>query len=195
MEYWALKRNKNKKLILISMNEPVKYSYTQIPLTEEQAKATLKYTKDWKLVSKLNYSEYELKQGELGYDILLKRFFDVLNEHKNDLVPVKNKKFLTDVDGTGKLVRTKDRKTIYIARRRNKKTGKIRNITEPNAVCISDFDRDLFFKDCREIYGFLPSGSIYKLTPLIDEEKFKIWSSFMDREYDEQLKRFNKNKK
>lgn len=194
MNYWALQRNKKNKLVLLTMNEPVKYSYVRIPLTEEQARKTIKFSKDWKLVSKLNYEELELKKGDEKYDVLLKRFFEIVKEHKNELETPLNKKFVTDVDGTGKLVRSKDRKTIYIARRLNKKTGKIRNITEVNAVCISDFDRDLFFKDCREIYGLLPEGSIYKLTPLLNEEKFKVWTSFMDREYKNQLERFEKRK-
>ena len=195
-EFWALKRNKHHKLVLISMGAPVAYNYTQIPLTKEQAEKTLSFSKDWKLVSNLNYSEYELKAGADKYEALVKRFFEVLNENKDKVEKVPNKKFLTDVDGTGKLIRTKDKKTIYITRRRDKRTGKIKNITEINAVCISDFDRDMFFKDCRSIYGMLPEGSVYKLTAQLDENLFKVWSSFIDREYYIQLERFNnKNKK
>lgn len=194
--HWALKRNKHNKLVLISMGAPVAYNYAQIPLTKEQAENTLKFSKDWKLVSNLNYSEYELKQGEDKYEVLLKRFFDVLRENKDVVERVPNKKFLTDVEGTGRLILTKDKKTIYIARRRNKKTGKIKNITEVNSVCISDFDRDLFFKDCRSVYGMLPEGSVYKLTSQLDESLFKVWLDFIEKEYDRQLERFNnKNKK
>lgn len=173
-EFWALKRNKKNKLVLISMGAPVSYNYAQIPLTEEQAENTIKYSKDWKLVSNLNYKEYELRPGEDKYEVLLNRFFKVLEENKDKIEKVPNKKFQTDIDGTGRLIRTKDKKTIYITRRRSKTTGNIRNITEANAVCISDFDRDLFFKDCRSIYGMLPEGSVYKLTPQLDEGLFRV---------------------
>lgn len=194
MEYWTLKRNKHDKLVLLSMSIEVKYSYTQIPLTEEQARKTLKFSKDWKLVSNLHYDEYELRKGEDKYDILLNRFLELVKEHKNELEKPKTRKFTTDVDGTAKLVRTKDGRTIYVARRRNKKTGKIRNITEANAVCISDFDRDLFFRDCRSSYGMLPEGSIYKLNVYQQPDLFVFWSNFMDKEYADQLRRYDLKK-
>ena len=118
----------------------------------------------------------------------------MINEHKEDIVRLPNKKFITDVDGTGKLIRTKDNNTIYVAYRRNKKSGKISNITQHNIVCISDFDRDSFFKDCRDIYGMLPLGSVYKITPTLDSEKFKKWNKYIDDEYARQLKRYEDNK-
>ena len=195
MGYWTLKRNKHNKLVLISMCEKVEYNYTQIPLTEEQAMKTLKYSKDWKLVSNLNTKEYELRLGEENYKVLLDRFFEVLKENADKVSKVPNKVFITDVDGTGKLIRTKDRRTIYIARRRNKRTGKIDNKTRISSVCISDFDRDIFFKDCRSIYGMLPEGSVYKITSQLDSVLFKVWNDFMDKEYERQLERFNKNNK
>lgn len=193
-EFWALRRNKHNKLILVSMGAEVEYNYSQIPLTDTEAQATLKFSKDWKCVSNLNYTEYELRIGEDKYDVLLNRFFEVINANKDKIKKVPNRKFLTDVEGTGKLVRTRDKKAIYIARRRNKKTGKIVNISSINSLCISDFDRDLFFRDCRSIYGMLPEGSVYKITPQLNQMLFNVWNNFIDREYQLQLERFDAKK-
>lgn len=190
---WALRKVRNNKLVLINQQNKPNYNYTEIPLTDEQAEKTLKYA-DWKLISNLHYYEYELRAGQKNFDKLLERFYELINEHKEDIVRLPNKKFITDVDGTGKLIRTKDNNTIYVAYRRNKKSGKISNITQHNIVCISDFDRDSFFKDCRDIYGMLPLGSVYKITPTLDSEKFKKWNKYIDDEYARQLKRYEDNK-
>ena len=190
---WALRKVRNNKLVLINQQNKPNYNYTEIPLTDEQSEKTLKYA-DWKLISNLHYYEYELRAGQKNFDKLLERFYELINEHKEDIVRLPNKKFITDVDGTGKLIRTKDNNTIYVAYRRNKKSGKISNITQHNIVCISDFDRDSFFKDCRDIYGMLPLGSVYKITPTLDSEKFKKWNKYIDDEYARQLKRYEDNK-
>ena len=190
---WALRKVRNNKLVLINQQNKPNYNYTEIPLTDEQAEKTLKYA-DWKLISNLHYYEYELRAGQKNFDKLLERFYELINEHKEDIVRLPNKKFITDVDGTGKLIRTKDNNTIYVAYRRNKKSGKISNITQHNIVCISDFDRDSFFKDCRDIYGMLPLGSVYKITPTLDSEKFEQWNKYIDDEYARQLKRYEDNK-
>ena len=190
---WALRKVRNNKLVLINQQNKPNYNYTEIPLTDEQAEKTLKYA-DWKLISNLHYYEYELRAGQKNFDKLLERFYELINEHKEDILRLPNKKFITDVDGTGKLIRTKDNNTIYVAYRRNKKSGKISNITQHNIVCISDFDRDSFFKDCRDIYGMLPLGSVYKITPTLDSEKFKKWNKYIDDEYARQLKRYEDNK-
>ena len=190
--YWVLKRLKNNKLVLLQQSTVVKYSYTQIPLTDIQARNTLSFS-DWVQVANVKFNQYQITNINKNYDKLLNRFFEVVKEHCEDIEKVPSKKFTTDVEGESKLVRSSDRLTIKIARRKNKKTGKIRNITGVNEVCIDNDTAKIFFKDVKRCKHY-PADGIFQVD-IKDENIFKDWNDFMDKEYKKQLERYTKNKK
>lgn len=189
--FWVLKRLKNNKLVLLQQPNPIKYSFTQIPLTEIQAKNTLEFS-DWIQVANVKYNQYYITKDNINYEKLLTRFFEVVKEHYEDIEKVPSKKFTTDVEGESKLVRSSDKLTIKIARRKNKKTGKIRNITGVNEICIDNNTAKLFFKDVKRCRHY-PVDGIFQID-IKDESIFKDWNDFMDKEYKKQLERYTKNK-
>ena len=87
-------------------------------------------------------------------------------------------RFVTPVtSGTAKLIVKNN--SIFICYRK----GKDANITEPNSVCISDFDKSKFFKACNQIYG---SGT-YKFTAKADPDEYTYWTEWLEKEYKTQL--------
>lgn len=86
-------------------------------------------------------------------------------------------KFESDVPGTAKLVRS--RGTIKIVARRGKSTY---NQTTPNSVCINDFTKNEFFKNCRELYG---CSGVYEIAP---GRHYDYWNDLIDKEYQRQKK-------
>lgn len=90
-------------------------------------------------------------------------------------------KFESDVKGTAKLVRSKG--VIKIVARKGKSTF---NQTTPNSVCIDDFTKNNFFKDCR-IYNGETSG-VYSFKSS-DGRPYDYWNTIIDREYYRQKQR------
>ena len=92
---------------------------------------------------------------------------------------VSSAKFESDVKGTAKLVRS--RGVIKIVARRGKTTF---NQTTPNSVCINDFTKNEFFKNCREFHG--NTGCFeFKVS---DGRPYDYWNVVIDKEYERQKK-------
>lgn len=93
-------------------------------------------------------------------------------------------KFISDVAGTAKLVRSKG--IIKIVARRGKSTY---NQTTPNSVCINDFTKNEFFKNCREIHG--QGSGVFQFDPS-DGRPYDYWNNIIDKEYQRQKTVFMK---
>ena len=96
--------------------------------------------------------------------------------NKNTTVEVT--KFESSVTGTAKLVRSKG--VIKITARTGKTTY---NQTTPNSVCINDFTKNEFFKNCREIHG---NGSGIFEFRVSDGRPYDYWNQAIDKEYQRQ---------
>lgn len=94
-------------------------------------------------------------------------------------------KFISDVSGTAKLVRSGG--VIKIVARRGKSTY---NQTTPNSICISDITKNEFFKHCREYFG--NSAGIFEFDEL-HTKPYQYWNEFIDKEYIRQKERSNNN--
>lgn len=93
-------------------------------------------------------------------------------------------KFVSDVAGTAKLVRSKG--VIKIVARRGKATY---NQTTSNSVCINDFTKNEFFKNCREIHG---QGSGIFQFKAADGGAYDYWNDIIDKEYVRQKNKYLK---
>ena len=102
-------------------------------------------------------------------------------------IAVDVEKFSSDVVGTAKLVRSKG--IIKIVARRGKSTY---NQTSPNSVCINDFTKNEFFKNCREIHG--QASGIFQFRPS-DGRPYDYWNTIIDKEYQRQKNLQMKGKK
>ena len=93
---------------------------------------------------------------------------------KNKII-TDNEKFNSNVQGTAKLVRAKG--VIKIVSRRGKSTY---NQTTPNSVCINDFTKNEFFKNCREVHG--QNSGIFQFKES-DGRSYDYWNDVIDKEY------------
>lgn len=194
---WVLRRLKGKKLVLQQVAEDTGvYSYTRIPLTDEQAQRTLVYSKYWEKSLGNNdlLPSYKLERvyDEEKFDKLVNRFLAVLREHKESIVKTKkHEKYETDIPGTSRIVMSPDRTRLHIARRQNKKTGKVNNFTYINSVCVDDKTRTKFFNQSKQYHGVPnnPMYCIYKGDPTFDE-----WVEYIRKEY-ERLQNLSENNK
>lgn len=91
-------------------------------------------------------------------------------------------RFESDVKGTAKLVRSKG--VIKIVSRRGKTTY---NQTTPNSVCINDFTKNEFFKNCRETHG---NGSGIFEFRISDGKPYDYWNTIIDKEYARQKEKY-----
>lgn len=94
-------------------------------------------------------------------------------------------KFISNIPGTAKLVRSKG--VIRIVARRGKTTY---NQTTPNSVCINDFTKNEFFKDCREYHG--QGSGIFQFT-MKDNNHYDYWNGVIDKEYQRQKRDYEKS--
>ena len=83
-------------------------------------------------------------------------------------------KFESSVMGTAKLVRS--RGVIKIVSRRGKTTY---NQNTPNSVCINDFTKNEFFKNCREVHG---NSGVFEFR-IKDGRPYDYWNDVIDKEY------------
>ena len=102
-------------------------------------------------------------------------------------VTVDVEKFISDVSGTAKLVRSKG--IIKIVARRGKSTY---NQTSPNSVCINDFTKNEFFKNCREVHG--SASGIFQFKPS-DGRPYDYWNDIIDKEYARQKTKISSTNK
>lgn len=184
---WILCRQKKATLVLRLTSHPTAYSYTRIPLTHEQADKTLEFSKHWVPVTL--GTEYELVREDdpVTFDKLEKRFLEVVEEHKDELQVVPNKKVKMVPEGTSKLVRNTNKSAIHVARRRKG------DVTTINVVCIDDNHRDMFFRDSRNCHGRPADGGMYFIADS-DGLVFEQWSNYMDNAYETQAKNEAYNK-
>ena len=102
----------------------------------------------------------------------------VLEENSIEPAPLPlPEKFISDVSGTAKLVRSKG--VIKIVSRRGKS---VYNQTTPNSVCIHDTDKQEFFKQCRYYHG---NVGLYEFS-IRDTKPYAAWNKFIDEEYKRQ---------
>lgn len=109
-----------------------------------------------------------------------------LSETTQDKEPLEKSnivKFNSTVGGTAKLVRSKG--AIKIVARQGKSTY---NQTTPNSVCINDFTKNEFFKNCREYHG---NNGVYAFK-MSDGRLYDYWNTIIDKEYERQHKEFLK---
>lgn len=184
---WALCRAKGDVLVLRWISHDIKYSYSRIPLTEDQADKTLAFSCHWVPVTL--GTEYELRRENdpKVFDKLQKRFYEVVKEHPDELETVPNKKVKDIPEGTSKLIRNTTKSSITIARRRKN------DVTEINVVCIDDQHRDMFFKDSRNCHGRPADGGLYFIADT-DGLAFEQWSNYMDNEYNRQVQEAKKKR-
>ena len=190
---WSLQRKKNNVFLLMEDVKGLGYSYTSIILTEESARKLVQFS-GWKKLSTL-YDPVEM--WELKYinspklfERILERFFQVLKEHSSDIKKVPNRRYKTTVPGTSRLVRSKDKSRIHIAKRMQK--GKLNENNTINTVCIDDEHREMFFKDVIDCNGY-PSDNMFCLFTYNGSE-FDWWSRYIDKEYKKQLEEYKKQK-
>lgn len=183
--YYALCRIKRNCFIMRQTSRVIKYSYAQIPLSEQQFKHALEQA-FW--VELQNYEsnkiEWQLREEDdpKNFKRFYTRFFEVVKEHKECIEAVPIKTVQSKVIGTSRLVRSSDKCVIYIARRKKKKSGEFDNKTSINSVCIDDTHREMFFMDSRHCNGIPKPGEHYCICDG-DGAYFTNWSEYLDKEY------------
>ena len=136
----------------------------------------------WLLSGHADYIETteDVYVHRLAPDLKADKHTDCLEKSEDEKIS----KFESRVVGTAKLVRSKG--VIKIVARRGKSTY---NQTTPNSVCINDFTKNEFFKNCREVHG--QGAGIFQFNPS-DGRPYDYWNSIIDKEYQRQLAEYRK---
>ena len=87
-------------------------------------------------------------------------------------------KYTRDIDGHTKLVRKGSE--IFLAKRRKKSNGEFENVNYPDAVLLTDKEKDSFIDYCKDM-----GLSQYRIKQEEKAQSFKIWSDFIDSNYKE----------
>ena len=87
-------------------------------------------------------------------------------------------KYTRDTDGHTKLVRKGNE--IFLAKRRKKSNGEFENVNYPDAVLLTDKEKDNFIDYCKDM-----GLSQYRIKQEEKAQSFKIWSDFIDSNYKE----------
>ena len=87
-------------------------------------------------------------------------------------------KYTRDIDGHTKLVRKGSE--IFLAKRRKKSNGEFENVNYPDAVLLTDKEKDNFIDYCKDMG--LPQ---YRIKQEEKAQSFKVWSDFIDSNYKE----------
>ena len=87
-------------------------------------------------------------------------------------------KYTRDIDGHTKLVRKGSE--IFLAKRRKKSNGEFENVNYPDAVLLTDKEKDNFIDYCKDM-----GLSQYRIKQEEKAQSFKIWSDFIDSNYKE----------
>ena len=136
-------------------------------------------------------TKYKLKAPGKVDKMIMPSTYEALSSLINDINCLKprefvpNKKVTTDVEGTSKLIRSKDKTRIEICYRVRNKSGKIESSAKSNNTCyISIADRELFFKHAKEAGSPVRDSFGHDHYYLdYNDYNFWYWSEFMDREY------------
>ena len=88
--------------------------------------------------------------------------------------------FPAPCEGTAKLIRKDNIITICYRK------GKSANMTGPNAVCINDYDKQIFFNDCRRIHS-----NVFRIEEKDNPKEYEFWSTIIDKAYTDQLRLVN----
>lgn len=181
-KYWKLMKQ-NKGFVLTKCVSEVKYSYSQIPLTEEEALNIINeryFTKKPDGTYWINGISNNIIERS-AYATYLKMFNGKVAISKNtneQFETVPNAKVKVDVPGTSKLLRSKYKDRIWIAYRKCRKDGYVEDYSTINSVLITNAVREEFFSDCKALHP-----NVYMLRQYEDPEMFKRWSEFMDQAY------------
>ena len=87
-------------------------------------------------------------------------------------------KYTRDIKGHTKLVRKGNE--IFLAKRHEKANGEFENVNYPDAVLLTDKEKDNFIDYCRDM-----GLSQYRIKQEEKAQSFKIWSDFIDSNYKE----------
>lgn len=87
-------------------------------------------------------------------------------------------KYTRDIKGHTKLVRKGNE--IFLAKRHEKANGEFENINYPDAVLLTDEERDSFINYCKDA-----GLSQYRIKQEEKAASFKVWSEFIDSNYKE----------
>ena len=87
-------------------------------------------------------------------------------------------KYTRDIDGHTKLVRKGNE--IFLAKRHKKASGEFENVNYPDAVLLTDKEKDNFIDYCKDMG--LPQ---YRIKQEEKAQSFKVWSDFIDSNYKE----------
>lgn len=87
-------------------------------------------------------------------------------------------KYTRDIDGHTKLVRKGNE--IFLAKRHKKASGEFENVNYPDAVLLTDKEKDNFIDFCKDMG--LPQ---YRIKQEEKAQSFKVWSDFIDSNYKE----------
>ena len=58
--------------------------------------------------------------------------------------------------------------------------------TAPNALCINDYDKQVFFTECNRIHS-----GVYRIVEKDNPKEYEYWSKMMDKGYADQLRLVN----
>ena len=190
MFYNILKRE-HKMLVLtkVSSDTPILYSYSRIPMSDEQIINLLSWLEERGV-------DNAKSRFEIGLDIVidpkeypevLKSFFSKITiaKEKGQYEEVPNKVLDCPIIGTSALLRNSERTAIRIVRRKDNKT-------KLNKVCISNGIREAFFNDSKAAHG-IPVNGNYSLF-VEDGDIFQYWSNLMDSIYFDLLDRTKSDK-
>lgn len=87
-------------------------------------------------------------------------------------------KYTRDIEGHTKLVR-KDSE-IFLAKRHKKANGEFENVNYPDAVLLTDEEKNSFINYCKDA-----GLSQYRIKQEEKATSFKVWSDFIDSNYKE----------
>ena len=87
-------------------------------------------------------------------------------------------KYTRDIEGHTKLVRKGNE--IFLAKRHKKASGEFENVNYPDAVLLTDKEKDNFIDFCKDMG--LPQ---YRIKQEEKAQSFKVWSDFIDSNYKE----------
>lgn len=168
---WAIQREKNNIVYLRSVpKNSFINSYTCLELTDSEFEEFITIP-GWANIPEGGYSN-------TFADKIKSRFFSLAKSKGVTSNGDYTKKIISSVIGTSCLLRTADKRKIWIARR---KQGSTQNETRINRVCIDNNCREDFFNDIR--------GNRLNRFYLVDADKelFQKWSKYMDKEYMRQI--------
>ena len=87
-------------------------------------------------------------------------------------------KYTRDIKGYTKLVRKGSE--IFLAKRHKKASGEFENVNYPDAVLLTDEEKDSFINYCKDA-----GLSQYRIKQEEKAASFKVWSDFIDSNYKE----------